>query len=84
MTDHDGYGPVLEVDYRYMRDASLFHSGLHHGDQGIERYWLFPEMLNAENAEHAVPAKLTWEMMCALPTTAEHAMSPRRYHALPR
>ena len=30
MTDHDGYWPVLEVDYRYMRDASLFHPGLNH------------------------------------------------------
>ena len=26
LTDHDGYCPVLTVDYRYMRDASLFHS----------------------------------------------------------
>ena len=56
LTDHDGYCPVLEVDYRYMRDASLFHSGLHHGEQGYEHYWLFPEMLNAENVENAVPA----------------------------
>ena len=39
-----------------MRDASLFHSGLHHGEQGYEHYWLFPEMLNAENVENAVSA----------------------------
>ena len=56
MTDYDGYCPVLEVDYRYMRDASLFHPGLNHKDPGYEHHWLFPELLNADNVENAVPA----------------------------
>ena len=55
-TDHDAYNPVLEVDYRYMRDASLFHSGLHHSHRDYEHYWLFPELLKADNAEPAAPA----------------------------
>ena len=39
LTEHDDYHPVLEVDYRYMRDASLFHPGLCCRDQDYEQHW---------------------------------------------
>ena len=55
LTDYDGYHLVLEVDYRYMRDASLLHPGLSHGDRDYEHHWLFLELMTAESAEPAAP-----------------------------
>ena len=67
-TDHDGYSPGLEVDYRYMRDASLFHLGLSHRDQDFEHHWLLPDLMTAESADPAAPAVATRSLVS--PTTA--------------
>ena len=87
-TEYDDYCLVIEVDYRYMRDASLFHPGLNHRDREYEHHWLFLELMTAESAEPAAPAVETGS--CVSPTMAKidlgnavflglRSVSPRRY-----
>ena len=56
VTEYDDHHPVLEVDYRYTRDAPLFHPGLCCRAQEYEHYWLLPELMTVEDRGPVAPA----------------------------
>ena len=46
-TDHDEYKPVMDVDYKYMRNVMDMHLGVGCRDPEYEHVWLYSEVMGA-------------------------------------